>query len=140
MTAARWLCPQCGRRFGRPNRPHTCAPALSLDAYFAGRTPEQRRIFDAVAAHMAELDGVDVEAVSVGILFKASRTFAELRPRREGMGLTLLLARELRDPRVRRTLRAGAGRVAHVVPLRSAGEVDAAIRAWLTEAYLGASA
>ncbi|HZQ34806.1 MAG TPA: DUF5655 domain-containing protein [Dehalococcoidia bacterium] len=139
MTSrTRWICPRCGRPFGRPNRPHTCLPALSLDAYFAERPPAQRRIFDAVAAHMRELDGVDVEAVSVGILFKASRTFAELR--RDGLALTLLLARELRDPRVRRSTRAGANRMAHVFALHDAEDLDQAIRDWLTEAYLGASA
>jgi hypothetical protein len=114
-------------------------PALSLDAYFAERPPAQRRIFEAVAAHMRELGGVDIEAVSVGILFKASRTFAELRPRRDGLALTLLLARELRDPRVRRTMPGGAGRVAHVVELHDAADVGEAVRAWLTEAYLGAA-
>ncbi|HLZ69592.1 MAG TPA: DUF5655 domain-containing protein [Dehalococcoidia bacterium] len=139
MNGTRWICPRCGRSFGRANRPHTCAPALSLDAYFAGRPPAQRRVFDAVAAHVRELDGVEIEAVSVGILIKASRTFAELRPRRDRLALSLLLGRMLDHPRVRRHVRAGARGVAHFIDLHDTEDVDDEVRGWLTEAYLGAS-
>ncbi len=135
----RWTCPCCERSFGRANRPHTCVPALSLEAYLAARTPAQRRVFEAVAPLLSELDDVAVEAVSVGILIKRSRTFAELRPRREGFVLTLLLPHRLNHPRIGRTLAVGSARTAHAVHLRDAGEVDEEVKGWLAEAYLAAN-
>ncbi len=140
MSGTRWVCPRCRRPFGRANRPHTCVPALSVNAYFTGRPPALRRVYDAIANHLQELDGVDVEAVSVGILIKASRTFAELRPARGRLVLCVLLARVLSHPRVRRTVRAGSSqRIAHFIDLRDAEDVDGDVRAWLTEAYLNAA-
>lgn len=139
VSNRRWVCLRCGRPLGRLNRGHTCVPARSLDAYFAERPPARRRIFDAVAVPVRERDGVEIEAVSVGIRFKTSRTFAELRPRRNGLTLTPLLAREPRDRRMRRALPTGAGRVAHVLALHDAEGVDGTVRGWLTEAYLGTS-
>jgi hypothetical protein len=111
---------------------------MSLEAYFASRTPAQRRVFDAVAGQLAELDGVEVEAVSVGILIKRSRTFAELRPRRDGFALSLLMPRRLDHPRIRQTLAGGSSRVSHVITLRDAADVDDELRTWLTESYLNA--
>ncbi len=81
---ALWECPACGRRFGRTNQGHVCAPAMTVDAYFAGRDPADREVFAAVAAHLRELGEVEVEAVGVGVLFKCPGTFVELRPRRIG--------------------------------------------------------
>ncbi|MHB8576140.1 MAG: DUF5655 domain-containing protein [Dehalococcoidia bacterium] len=135
-AAERWTCPKCNRSFGRPNRPHTCVPALSADEYFATRTAAQRRIYDAVVAHVQEFDAVEIEAVYVGILMKRSRTFAELRPKRDGFRLSVLLERVVEHPRISRTSPLPAHRVAHFVVLRDAGDVDDQLRAWLTEACL----
>jgi transposase-like protein len=38
-----WTCPACDRHFGRRNQSHTCAPAMSVDAYFAARPAAHRR-------------------------------------------------------------------------------------------------
>ena len=135
----RWTCPRCSRSFGRANRPHTCLPALAVETYFAGRSPAQRRVYDAVVDHMQELDGVDIEAVSVGILIKRARTFAELRPQRSWFVLSVLLPRAVAHPRIKRTSPGGARRVAHFIDLRDAADVDDDVRAWLTEAYMDAS-
>jgi hypothetical protein len=130
-----WTCQRCGRRFGRPRQSHTCAPALSVEEYFATGPESERPIYEAVVAHLEQLGPLVVEAVQVGILFKRARTFAELRPRRDRVVLSLLLPRDLADRRVSRTLPVGR-RFAHFVELRAAGEVDEVVRGWLTEAYL----
>jgi hypothetical protein len=42
---------------------------------------------------------------------------------------------ELTDPRIARTLPDAAGRIAHMINLTSADQVDDQLREWLTEAY-----
>ena len=73
-----WECPSCGRRFGRRGQGHECAPALTLDEYFATGPPHERPLFDAVVAHLRAVGPVHVEPVSVGILRELARTTRDL--------------------------------------------------------------
>ena len=140
MTAdARWACPRCDRRFGQVNRPHVCVPAMAIDAYFVDAEPVDREIFDAVSEALIECGPVEIEAVSVGILFKRSRTFVELRPRRRGMACSMILPHALDSTRVTRRIRLGSSGVANFITLVSADEVDEQLREWLALAYDAAS-
>lgn len=133
-----WECPACGRAFGRTQQTHVCAPAMTVEQYFAARPAWEREVFDAVAAHFAEVGPVHMEPVGVGVLVKRGRTFVELRPKRERLELSVLLEREVDHPRIRRRVSAGARRTAHLIDLRSAADVDEHVRRWLTESYVAA--
>ena len=98
-----WTCPECGRQFGRRNQSHECAPAMSLDEYFATSRDMERPIFEAVFEHLESVGPLHVEAVQVGILFKRQRTFAELRPKRDRVVLSVLLSRPLQAQRIAKT-------------------------------------
>ena len=132
---AGWICKGCGRRFGRVNQSHTCAPARTVDDFFAGRPPVQRRAFDAIAAHLGKLRPIHVEAVIACVMFKRTRSFAEVRAKRDGLDLIFLLSRTVEHPRIARTFRLSANRVVHYVLVRTKADVDSQVRAWLTEAY-----
>jgi hypothetical protein len=131
-----WTCPECQRGFGRTNQSHTCAPAMSLEQYFASGPPYERGIYEAVAEHLASIGPLQTEAVSVGIFFKRARTFAELRPKRNRVVLSFLLSRPLEHARIVKTWRGTGQRSAYFVDLRGAEDVDDDVRDWLTEAYL----
>jgi len=131
-----WTCPGCGRAFARAHQSHGCSPALELADYFATGPSFERPVFDAVATHLRSVGPVRIEAVQVGILFKRQRTFAELRPGRDRLRLSLLVSRDLVDPRVVRRMTRSGRRWAVWVDLRAPADVDETVRAWLTEAYL----
>jgi hypothetical protein len=131
-----WICAECGRQFGRRNQSHVCAPAMSLDDYFAVGAEMERTIFEAIREHLELVGSVHMEAVAVGILFKRARTFAELRPKRDRVVLSVLLSRRLEHPRIARTIRGSGRRSAYFIDLRSPLDVDQDVREWLTEAYL----
>jgi hypothetical protein len=131
-----WTCPQCQRRFGRRNQSHTCAPALSEAEYFASGAAFERPIYEAVVAHLDGLGPLGVDFVSVGILFKRTRTFAELRPMRNRVRLSMRLSRRVQDPRIVKTWRGPGERSAIFIDLHDPSEVDEQVRDWLTEAYL----
>src|SRR5690242_6899308 len=95
-----WVCPECQRRFGRRNQSHECLPARSVDEYYAERPDWERPIFDAIREHLDVFEDVHVEALEVGVFFKRLRTFAELRPRKGRLTLSVLLSRRLRHPRI----------------------------------------
>jgi hypothetical protein len=134
-----WTCPECDRQFGRRGQSHTCVPAMSLDEYFETAQPWEKPIFDAVHAHLASLEPLRVEALTVGIVFKRARTFAELRPMRARMRLWMLRSTPLTSPRIARTERVTANRVACCLDLRDPSEVDEELRDWLTEAYVAST-
>jgi len=132
-----WTCPKCDRRFGRRNQSHECAPAMTLDDYFAADGPPfERPVFEAVHAHLASLGPLHLEPVSVGLFFKRSRTFAELRPMTRWMKLSFILSHRVDDPRISHALSVSGSRVYHETRLRGPDDVDEQVRGWLTDAYL----
>lgn len=131
-----WTCDACGRQFGRRNQSHGCAPASSIEDYFAGRPAVERRICDRVIEHLRNQGAITVEAVGVGILVKRSRTFAELRPRRNYVELGLLLSRQVAHPKIKKRIPLSANRYAHRIALAGVADVDRDVRAWLAEAFL----
>lgn len=134
MTA--WTCPDCARRFGRRNQSHECAPAMPLEEYFATGPPFERPIFEAVHAHLNSLGPLHLEPVSVGLFFKRSRTFAELRPMTRWVVLSFILSRTATDPRISRRVTVSGNRVYHETKLHDETDVDDQVRDWLTDPYL----
>ena len=108
---------------------------MSLEAYFATGRPFERAIYDTVASHLDSLGALHVEYVSVGVFFKRSRTFAELRPMRDRVRLWVLLSRRLHHPRIVKAYHGSGVRSAYSVDLREPSDVDDEVRDWLTEAY-----
>ena len=135
-SPAGWTCAECGRQFGRRNQSHECTPAFTLDEYFASRPAYERAIFQAVLEHLQDVGEVRVEAVHVGILCKRARTFAELRPRRDRVVLSVLLSRRMSHPRIVKSWHGSGQRSAYFVDLRDPSDVDDDVRDWLTEAYV----
>ncbi|MGK2928427.1 MAG: DUF5655 domain-containing protein [Acidimicrobiales bacterium] len=131
----RWTCPDCGRQFGRTRQGHECAPALSLEEYFATGPERERPIFEAVHAHLCELDDVYVEPVSVGIFFKVRTTFVQLRPMTKWVALSFSVPRRIDHPRISRKPIQDGGRWYHVVNVRDAEEIDQTVKDWLTQAF-----
>lgn len=138
---ANWNCPHCGRPFGRTNQGHTCAPARSLEEYFASAQERERPIFDVVHRHLEAIGPLDVDAVQIGILFKNGPVFAELRPKKKWVALTFKLPVKLTSRRFsRKVIPTGSngGRYYHVINVHEAGDIDEEVLDWLTEAYLSA--
>jgi len=108
---------------------------MSVDAYFATRPASDRKIFDAVERYVETLGDITIDVVSIGVLIKRERTFAELRPKRGGMSLAFLLSRTVEDDRIAKTLQTSAHRVVHYVDLSGPRDVDRTLKGWLAEAY-----
>lgn len=108
---------------------------MTLEEYFATGAPFERPIFDAVARHLVNVGPLTIEFVTVGVFFKRVRTFAELRPMRKQVRLSVLMSRRLSHPRFVKTWHGTGLRSAYFVDLRSEMDVDDEVCDWLTEAY-----
>ena len=114
-----------------------CLPVVSLDDWFADRPPEQRAVADAVIGHLESLGEIDAEAARVGILIKRSRTFAELRPHRGALRLSVILDHDVESPRITRRIKPTRqfGWYVLYVVLPTAAAVDDEVCGWLTESF-----
>ena len=131
-----WVCPECERTFARNKQGHFCAPAMTVEAYFAAKGPKRERpIFEAVLAFAESLGPVLVEPVAVGIFLKRARTFVELRPKTKWIELSFGLPRRIDHPRVSRTLGVSGSRTFHAVRLLAPDDVCEPVTDWITEAY-----
>jgi hypothetical protein len=132
---AEWICPECGRLFGRSGQSHDCAPGLSLEEYFETGPSHERPIFDAVMAHVETLGPVHADIVSVGVFLKNPRKFAELRPKDRWVAISFSLRRRATHPTITRKVVEYGNRYWHVANIREPSEVDAGLLDLLTEAY-----
>ena len=130
-----WICPECGRLFGRAGQSHDCAPGLTLEEYFATGPPHERPIFDAVMSHIETLGPVHADIVAVGVFLKNPRKFAELRPKDRWVAISFSLRRRAQHPTITRKVVEYGARFWHVANVREPGEIDAALRDLLAEAY-----
>jgi hypothetical protein len=133
-----WTCPECGRQFRRTRQSHECAPAMTLDEYFATGPPHERPVFEAVMAHLATLGPVHVEPVSVGIFIKRDGSFMELRPMERWVAMSFSLRRRAQHPTIVRKVMQYHGRYYHVANVTGPGDLDPALLDLSTEAWAGA--
>ncbi|WP_370327145.1 DUF5655 domain-containing protein [Euzebya sp.] len=95
---ATWTCPDCGRRFGRRNAGHVCAPAMTLEEWLATSPPHERPVAERLIEAVAELPDAWVEPVQVGLFVKRSSTFCALRTMTRWTALSLKLPRVVTAP------------------------------------------
>ena len=69
------------------------------------------------------------------IMFSRKACYFFVRPKKTGLELCIFLRRTVKHPRIRRTERPSAAKVAHIIRVTHRDEVEAPITAWLREAY-----
>lgn len=134
-----WTCPHCDRSFGA-RRGHVCVPGQPVEYWLAERPEGQRQAATAIIELARGIEGVTVEAVSVGVLIKRTRSIVELRPKTKWLQLSVIARRPLPEAaraRVARVVHWGKDMTAYFVRLTAAADVDRTMRAWLREALKG---
>jgi hypothetical protein len=130
-----WTCSRCDRTFGT-RRAHVCEAGLPIEFWLAERSEPQRRAAEAVLDIANAVDGLVIEAVTVGVLIKRVRTIVELRPMTKWLQLSFVTVAHVDDARISRTIALGSS-TAYFVRLRDERDVDEVVRAWLIEALGG---
>jgi hypothetical protein len=129
-----WQCPECGRRFVRRTREHSCQ-ITSVEAHLAKTSPEVAAAFREVERVLRGFGPLTVVPVKTMITFRVNANFGGVTLTRARMDLGFFLPRIVRDARVQRVVPMSGVRFVHHVHLRSAAEVDGVVVGWLREAY-----
>ena len=133
MPERAWTCPRCERPFAT-RRAHVCEPGMPVEYWLAERPDGQREAAAAIIELARGIEGVTVEAVSIGVLIKRQRSIIELRPKTKWLQLSVIAPRPLAasaTAQVSRVVEWGKDMTAYFVRLTSPAQIDRAMRAWL---------
>ena len=130
-----WKCDECGRTFANLNQTHTCAPLGTLDTHFAKRSPELRILFDALAKAVRACGPHEVLAEKTRISFHRRMSFISVYLRKDHLILGIVLAQRIEHPRFDSVQTFSPRNHLHNLRLRSVGEIDDDVRAWIRAAY-----
>jgi hypothetical protein len=129
-----WRCPQCGRRFRRRTREHSC-DVRSLAAHLDRASPEVKDVAAAVLDAFADIGPHAVVPVKTMILLRATSNFGSLVVRRNAVEVGFILPRNFSHARIHKTEKMGPSKYAHHTRLSSIDDLDAQLVKWLKEAY-----
>src|SRR2546426_1345776 len=108
---------------------------LSLDQHFEGRSPEVRRIYDAILAAALTFGRVRQEPKKTSIHLINKTAFAGVQTRREYLILTVKSRQDILSGRVFKREQASANRWHLELKLHSHKDVDTELKEWLREAH-----
>ncbi len=106
-----------------------------MGEYFAHRPVLDRQVHDIVLDTLDDVGTLVIDYVDVGVLIKGMRSFVELRPRKNAVGLSIVLGHRVEHPRLARVIKAGAELWAHVFVIRTLDDIDGDIEGWLIESH-----
>ena len=138
--AAGWLCPDCGRRFLRRTREHSCQ-LTSVESHLERTSPEVRATFEALRSALGRIGPCEIVPLKTMLTIRVAGNLAGVTLRRSRIDLGFFLAERVGGARIRRVERISPSKLAHHVHLSAPSDVDDELVAWLREAYrIGASA
>ena len=114
--------------------PHDCwtttEAALTRDL-----SDDLRDAWDRLRETAADFGPQRIYASHNSIMFSRKVCYLFVRPKKTGLELCVFLRRTVKHPRIRRTERPSASKVAHIIRLTHRDEVEAPITEWMREAY-----
>jgi uncharacterized protein DUF5655 len=107
----------------------------TVASHFTKSTPAVRKPYEAILKAARGLGTVHEDPKKTSIHLVRDTVFAGVATRKEGLILTLKAERPSKSPRVHRCEQASANRWHLEVRLTAPSDVDAELKAWLSDAY-----
>ena len=107
----------------------------TVASHFTKSTPAVRKTYDAILQAARKLGPVQEDPKKTSIHLVRETAFAGVATRKDALILTLKSARAVKSPRVHRSEQASANRWHLEIRLSAPSDVDAELRAWLSDAY-----
>lgn len=127
-----WACPECGHRFLRRNRTHSCGN-YRIDDHFRGKPGTVRRRFDSFQARVRSLGPATVYAQKTGIIFQVRHRFALAVVRRNWIDIALCLWKPRKHSTLRKVEYFGGRCHRHWFRISQASDMDDAFLRLLDE-------
>jgi predicted transport protein len=131
-AAGGWACPQCKRRFTRPNQRHACGTG-DRASVLRDRPPELVALYGVLETFVQSLGTVEFVTRERYVLLRTSRIFTDLVVMSGALRVAIHLRREAKHALFIKVV-SDRGKVTHVALLRSPRDLEA-IKPFLREAY-----
>jgi Domain of unknown function (DUF5655) len=135
MSEKGWQCPDCGRRFPRRTREHSCQIA-NVDDHLRRGSPEVQATFHALLAMLRKLGEFQLLAVKTMLVLRTDSNFGGITVRKTYLDVGFILPQLVEDPRIVKTEKLSATKIACHVHLTSAADVDRQLEGWFREALV----
>ncbi|VXB77372.1 conserved hypothetical protein [Arthrobacter sp. 9AX] len=97
--------------------------------------PVSSAIYGALMDRINALDGCEVQENASSFHVAHGRAFLGIHPRRGGILVNIVLARQLETERIHKVERVSAGRWHNEIMLKDPAGIDAELLAWIQEGY-----
>lgn len=130
-----WTCPKCKRTFKRRDQNHSCV-LISRDILFTRRPPELKSLYEKVVKIVKGFGDYKEETVLPDVIFfKTKSTFLAVKVKKDRLEIEFFLDHIENEPPISKYLQTSKHRVAHVVPVDSAGDINRQLSNWMKESY-----
>ncbi len=130
-----WTCPKCGRSFKRKDQQHTCT-LISKESLFAKRLPGLKNLYSKIVKEVKKFGEYREETVNPDVIFfKTKSTFLAVKVKKDHLDIEFFLDHLEDVPPVSKYLQTSKHRVAHVVPIDSAEEINEQLISWIKNSY-----
>ena len=130
--SAGWACPECQRRFTRPNQRHACGTG-DRASVLRNRPPELVELYESLEAFVRSLGTVEFVTRERYVLLRTSRIFADLVVMSGALRIAIHLRREAKHALFTKVV-SDRGKFSHVAQLRGPPDLEM-MKAFLREAY-----
>ncbi len=97
--------------------------------------PAVRTTYDRLLIRVRRIGPVDAEQNKASIHLKGRATFADVRPLKSRLDVSIVSDTPITDPRVTKRDKISASRYHNTVPINSPHDIDAQLIDWLKRAY-----
>jgi hypothetical protein len=111
------------------------AGAFTVDAHFAGKPPQVRKVYERLLELLEKIGPVSEDPKKTSIHLVRESALAGVEVRGEYLLLNLKTDYPIESPRVERAERLSANRYHTKVKLSAIAEVDGEVKRWLKDAY-----
>jgi hypothetical protein len=133
MDQAAWTCPDCGRRFSRPNTRHVCE-RHSMQEHLDGATSHTLALYRGLLDLAAECGEFFEEATKTAISLKTPGIFMAVAFTKVDLNCTIWLPGPIQHPRIRHNYPV-SNQYAVQFQVKELDELDAQLKNWLCQAY-----
>lgn len=130
-----WTCPKCQRTFRRKDQNHSCV-LITKESLFEKRPPGLKKLFDQIEKIVKRFGDYREETVRPDVIFfKTKSTFLAVKVKKDHLEVEFFLDRLENVPPVSKYLQTSKNRVAHLVPIDDAKDIDRQLIAWMKRSY-----
>ena len=129
-----WVCPKCGRIFGKAKQPHSCHK-FPLEQHFKNKD-KAKELFDCLIDQIDQhIGATKIISLPCCVHLFGKYDFLAALPKKDKLEIRFALNRSLNSPTLTRSVPMSAKVFKNCIDVNDKGDIDKELIGWLGEAY-----